>query len=104
LGAIALIEGNDDWLFLTGRLPNAPRPAGTGRNTSRPRASAGHLTHAMARFPDEPRFRLASAVAADTPRVGDRRLRTRSQHAHGIIAGEIDREYLDRLKTGQDSR
>jgi hypothetical protein len=101
LGAIALIEGNDDWLFLTGRLPNAPRPAGTGRNTVDRELLQGHLTHAMARFPDEPRFRLASAVAADTRawEIGGfgRDLNTRN----GIIAGEIDREYLDRLKTGQ---
>src|SRR5262249_31983233 len=66
LAAIALIEGNDDWLFLTGRLPNAPRPAGTGRASTDRELLQGHLAHAMTRFPDEPRFRLAVVVAADT--------------------------------------
>jgi hypothetical protein len=101
LAAIALIEGSDDWLFLTGRLPNAPRPAGTGRNATDRELLQGHLTHAIARFPDEPRFRLAAVVAADTRawEIGGfgRDLNTRN----GIIAGEIDRDYLDRLKNGQ---
>ena len=53
LASVALAGGVRDWAFLQSPLsPPGPRTQ-----------TRGHLVHAMARFPDEPRFRLARAVA-----------------------------------------
>jgi hypothetical protein len=53
LASVALAGGVRDWAFLYGPLA-APGPRTVER---------GHLVHARARFPNEPRFRLARAVA-----------------------------------------
>ena len=53
LASIALANGVRDWTFLQSPLA---RP--TEKTVQR-----GHVHHAIARFPDEPRFRLARAVA-----------------------------------------
>jgi tetratricopeptide (TPR) repeat protein len=50
LASVALAGGVRDWAFLQGPLSQRTQ-------------TRGHLVHAMARFPDEPRFRLARAVA-----------------------------------------
>lgn len=71
LASVALAGGVRDWAFLHAPLsPPGPRTQ-----------TRGHLVHAMARFPDEPRFRLARAVALasrlavlpemDAPREGE---------------------------------
>jgi len=71
LASVALAGGARDWAFLhTPLSPPGPRTV-----------TRGHLVHAMARFPDEPRFRLARAVAQasrlavlpemDAPREGE---------------------------------
>jgi len=53
LASVALAEGVRDWSFL--QTPLAP-------SLSRA-AEGGHLAHALARHPNEPRFRLARAAA-----------------------------------------
>jgi len=53
LASVALAEGVRDWSFL--QTPLAPALSRA--------PEAGHLTHAIARHPDEPRFRLARATA-----------------------------------------
>jgi tetratricopeptide (TPR) repeat protein len=53
LASVALAEGVRDWSFLQTPLAPALSRAPEG----------GHLTHAIARHPDEPRFRLARATA-----------------------------------------
>jgi tetratricopeptide (TPR) repeat protein len=71
LASVALAGGVRDWGFLQSPLtPPGPR--------TQPR---GHLLHAQSRFPDEPRFKLARAVAIasrlavlpemDAPREGE---------------------------------
>jgi tetratricopeptide (TPR) repeat protein len=72
LASIALAGGVRDWTFLQNPL---------SRPTEK-RGEQGHVQHAIARMPDEPRFRLARAVALasrqavtsemDTPRDGSR--------------------------------
>ena len=72
LASIALAGGVRDWTFLQNPL---------SRPTEK-RGERGHLQHAIARMPDEPRFRLARAVALasrqsvtsemDMPRDGSR--------------------------------
>ena len=71
LASVALAGGVRDWAFLQSPLsPPGPRTQ-----------TRGHLVHAMTRFPDEPRFRLARAIALasrvavlpemDAPREGE---------------------------------
>jgi hypothetical protein len=98
LAAIATMQGAGDWLLVAGRMSATGRAPASGGNQTERELGQGHLSHAMARFPSEARFGLAAVVAADIRQweVGnfgrDPNLRT------GILAGEIDREYLDGLR------
>ncbi len=86
LASIAFAGGVRDWGFLLAPL-TPPGPKTPVR---------GHVLHALARFPDEPRFRLARAVAIgsrlavigemDTPRAGER-TSPLPQRAIAIVGG-----------------
>ena len=78
LASMALAHGARDWSFL-----QTPIAAPSDRTVQ-----TGHVHHALARFPDDPRFRLARAIALasrnavtderDAPRAGDRAMPTRT--------------------------
>lgn len=100
LAAVAVAQGAEDWTLLVGRRPPSGRPFPTVRNPVENEMRQGHLSHALARLSDEPRLAMASAVAAEN-RTWDaggfgRDLNLRG----GLIVGEIDGAYLDRLRTG----
>ena len=100
LAAVAVAEAAEDWTLLAGRRRPAGEPARLSRNRVENELRQGHLSHALARFPDEPRLALAAAVTAEslTWDIGgfgrDHNLRG------GLTVGEIDHGYLDRLRSG----
>jgi tetratricopeptide (TPR) repeat protein len=101
LAAVAVLESADDWPFLLGQVSRDPRAAKPVKDPLLNDLRQGHLSHAIARFPNEPRFPLATAVAAEnlTWSIGgfgrDSNLRT------GLMIGEIDAAYQDRLREGK---
>jgi tetratricopeptide (TPR) repeat protein len=78
LASMALAHGVRDWSFL-----QTPIAAPSERTVQ-----TGHVHHALARFPDDPQFRLARAIALasrnavtderDAPRAGDRAMPTKT--------------------------
>jgi hypothetical protein len=90
LASVALAGGVRDWSFL--HSPLAPPSARTRER--------GHAHHAQDRLPDEPRFRLARAVAIasrttvtdemDTPRAGTRT----GPLSRGIVSIIVDLESI----------
>jgi tetratricopeptide (TPR) repeat protein len=100
LAAVAIAEGADDWPFLAGRVRSQGRPVPAGRNPLETEMAQGHLSHAVARFPGEPRLALAESVLAEnrTWEVGGfgRDLNLRGS----ISVGEIDSDYVGRLRSG----
>ena len=101
LAAVAVISGADDWHLLTGRTwPKGQAPR-LGRDPFQQEPLLGHITHAQARFPSEPRFVMAAAISVDnqTSVVGGygRDANTRTS----LLPGEIDSDYIERVKTGR---
>jgi Tetratricopeptide repeat len=101
LAAVAVISGADDWHLLTGRTwpkGQAPRLA---RDPFQQEPLLGHIIHAQARFPSEPRFVMAAAISVDNQNsvVGGygRDANTRTS----LLPGEIDSDYLERVKSGR---
>ena len=100
LAAVAVLESADDWPFLIGQLSRDPRAAKPVKDPLMNDLRQGHLAHALTRFPNEARFPLATAVAAEnlTWAIGgfgrDANLR------NGLFAGEIDPAYQGRLRDG----
>jgi tetratricopeptide (TPR) repeat protein len=100
LAAVAVLESADDWPFLLGQVIKDGRPFKTMKDPLLNDLRQGHLSHAVARFPNEARFSLASAVAVEnlTWSIGgfgrDSNLRS------GLFAGEIDPGYQTRLRDG----
>ena len=101
LAAVALYEGAGDRAPLvgTGRpawaVPLASLPGSASDSSSD--VVVGHLSHAEARFPDEPRFLLAEAVVEES-RVWDvGSFRTTTDEAAmgvGILPGQITASYV----------
>ena len=85
--SIALLSGAQDWMFLLG--------GSKGRRSGKPGVdeefARGHLSHALARFPNEPVFAFASAVAVESMswEVGAAR---GDPNRRGMIPGEIPRD------------
>src|SRR5262245_2499074 len=101
LAAVAIISGADDWHLLTGRTwPKGQAPR-IGRDPFQQEPLLGHISHAQARFPSEPRFVMAAAISVDNQNsvVGGygRDANTRTS----LLPGEIDNDYLERVKSGR---
>jgi len=100
LASVALLGGAEDWWFLIGKSGFA----GGRKNGKAPldeEVFHGHLAHALARFPDEPRFVLAGAVSIESLswEVGGL---GRDPNRRGIVAGEIPPEALARAQAARD--
>jgi hypothetical protein len=98
LASIALVGGAEDWWFLVGRSAFADAKK-TGKAPVDDELFRGHLAHALARFPNDPRFALAGAVSIESLswEVGGL---GRDPNQRGIVAGEIAPDVLAR--TNQD--
>lgn len=94
LASIALLGGAEDWWFLIGKagFVDGHKP---GKAPVDDEVFHGHLAHARQRFPNEPRFALASAVSIESLswEVGGL---GRDPNRRGIVAGEIAPEALAR--------
>ena len=92
LASISLIGGAEDWWFLIGRSAFADAKK-QGKTPVDDELFRGHLAHALARFPNDPRFALARAVSIESLswEVGGL---GRDPNRRGIIAGEIAPEAL----------
>ena len=94
LASIALLGGAEDWWFLIGKagFVEGHKP---GKAPVDDEVFHGHLAHAKQRFPNEPRFALASAVSIESLswEVGGF---GRDPNRRGIVAGEIAPEALAR--------
>ena len=100
LASVALLGGAEDWWFLIGKSAFA----GGRKNGKAPldeEVFHGHLAHALTRFPNEPRFVLASAVSIESLswEVGGL---GRDPNRRGIVAGEISAEALARVTAVRD--
>jgi hypothetical protein len=100
LASVALVGGAEDWWFLIGRsaFANARK---SGKQPVDDELFRGHLAHAVARFPNDPRFALANAVSIESLswEVGGL---GRDPNQRGIIAGEIAPEALARTNSDWD--
>jgi hypothetical protein len=94
LASVALIGGAEDWWFLIGRSAFADAKK-AGKAPVDDELFRGHLAHALARFPNDPRFALANAVSIESLswEVGGL---GRDPNQRGIIAGQIAPEALGR--------
>jgi tetratricopeptide (TPR) repeat protein len=99
LASVALLGGAEDWWFLIGKqgFVEGHKP---GKAPVDDEVFHGHLAHAAARFPNEPRFALASAVSIESLswEVGGL---GRDPNRRGIVAGEISPEVLAREDKGR---
>ena len=99
--SIALLSGAQDWMFLVG----ATKGRKSGRAGVDDEFTRGHLSHALARFPNEPLFAFAQAIAVESMswEVGAMRA---DPNGRGIIPGEIppDPARTTRTNDSGDSR
>jgi len=99
IASIGLLEGYDDWTFLSG--PRAPKPASaTGRIDMWGTLDRGYVSQVRARFPDDPRLALAAVVAGENISWMVGAFGRDIQTMDGFIAGELSPEYLDALDRG----
>jgi hypothetical protein len=100
LASVALVGGAEDWWFLIGRSAFGDARK-SGKQPVEDELFRGHLAHAVARFPNDPRFALAGAVSIESLswEVGGI---GRDPNQRGIIAGEIAREALTRTNNDWD--
>jgi tetratricopeptide (TPR) repeat protein len=85
--SIALLSGAQDWMFLLG----GSKGRRSGKAGVDEEFAHGHLSHALARFPNEPVFAFASAVAVESMswEVGAARA---DPNRRGMIPGEIPKD------------
>jgi hypothetical protein len=100
LASVALVGGAEDWWFLIGRSAFADAKK-SGKQPVDDELFRGHLAHAAARFPDDPRFALATAVSIESLswEVGGL---GRDPNQRGMIAGEIAPDLLARTNSDWD--
>jgi tetratricopeptide (TPR) repeat protein len=101
LSAIAVAAGADDWVFVMGRRREDGRPFKTVKDPLTNEENQGHLSHALARFPNEPRLALAAAVAAENMSWVVGGFGRDSNLKGGLTFGEIDPVYVDQLRAGR---
>ncbi len=101
LAAVATISGADDWHLLTGRTAPKGQAPRLSRDPFQQEPMLGHIGHALARFPSEPRFAMAAAISLDNQNsvVGGHG-RDANQRT-SLLPGEIDTDYIDRVKAGR---
>jgi len=94
LASTALFEGLQDRDLLVGSTRTIPMQG----DALRAELMNGHLAHAQKLFPDEPRFKLAAAVAQEN-RTWDAGTAgfDPSVHSLGLVPGEITERYLTAL-------
>jgi tetratricopeptide (TPR) repeat protein len=100
LAAIAVLESADDWPFLLGQTNRDGRPFKPVKDPLLNDLRQGHLGHAAARFPNEARIALASAVAVENMTWSIGGFGRDSNLRDGLLAGEIDSTYQNQLHGG----
>jgi tetratricopeptide (TPR) repeat protein len=100
LAAVAVAQAGEDSTLLLGRRRPAGQPVSTSRNSLENELRQGHVHHALSRFPGEPRFALAAAVAAESLSWEIGGFGRDYNGRGGLMVGEIDSAYLDRLRSG----
>jgi tetratricopeptide (TPR) repeat protein len=97
--SIALLSGAQDWMFLLG----ASKGRRSGRAGVDDEFARGHLSHALARFPNEPLFAFASAIAVESISWEVGAMKS-DPNRRGIIPGEIPPEPPRTNLDSDDSR
>lgn len=99
IASIGLLEGFDDWTFLSG--PHKPKPpTATGKIDVWNVLDRGYIAQARARFPADPRIALAAVVAGENISWMVGSFGRDGRSSDGFIAGELTPEYLAALDRG----
>jgi hypothetical protein len=99
IASIGLLEGVDDWTFLSG--PRKPKPpVATGKVDVWDVLDRGYVAEVRARFPADPRTTLAAVVAGENISWMVGSFGRDGRTIDGFIAGELTPEYLAALDRG----